>query len=358
MQRSFRATLPNGITVRITPYLDSNDQQIDLAAAAATLAEMLDSRGTSERDLLSFLANMTSTIFPEADPGSAPRLMDGPVERGADLIFEVRSSPGIGAVQIKTPHLNSPGVLETAYEQIKPLLEHSLFDKPVSVVYLISGRRAQLPKMTPAPARRDHRGTSVVVLSWDDVVDRLCVEEPDSALFEVLVVEVIRLSRRLLQAILSNPMVLAGIDDRKFEELVATLLFDLGLHDVHLTPPRKDGGRDVVIEHLDPATGHQQRYLVECKHWVSGNKVTMRWALSLLAVARKENATGAILLSSSGFGPRLLEQEISLSHKGLFLKDQNDLLRWGSVRQRQYGSIVMQSVDPNELLEPNDIKHR
>jgi hypothetical protein len=173
---------------------------------------------------------------------------------------------------------------------------------------------------------------------------------------EVVLIEVMRGSRRLLQAIVSNPSVLAGIDDRKLEELIATLLFDLGLHDAQLTPPRHDGGCDIVLEHLEPVTGQRQRYLVECKHWVSGNKVTMRWAVSLLQVSGQENAAGAILLSSSGFGPKLLEQQTTFSQQGLFLKNQIDLLRWIRIWERQYGSVLMEPVDPKKVLALGELQ--
>jgi hypothetical protein len=154
-----------------------------------------------------------------------------------------------------------------------------------------------------------------------------------------------------LRDLLSKPKLLSAIDDRKFEELVATLLFDLGIQDVELTPPRKDGGRDIIVRYLDKFTGNLLTYFMECKHYVSGNKVTMKWALSLLQVTRKDNATGAVLLSSSGFGPRLIEQEAVLMKKGLFLKEQQDLWKWISIWERQYGSILVQSIDPKTVLE-------
>lgn len=93
------------------------------------------------------------------------------------------------------------------------------------------------------------------------------------------------------------------------------------------------------------------RYLIECKHWVSGNKVTMRWAVRLLSVARGEQADGAILLSSSGFGPRLIEQEAALMKDKVFLKDAGHLASWLKLWERQYGTVLVRPVDPRELLE-------
>jgi restriction system protein len=161
---------------------------------------------------------------------------------------------------------------------------------------------------------------------------------------------VIDFARRLLRRLVVNPGLIRAIDDRKFEELVATLLSDLGLQDVELTPPRKDGGKDIIAVH-DGADGRRSRYFIECKHWVSGNKVTMRWAVHLLSIARKEQADAAVLLSTSGFGPKLIEQEASLTKDGLFLRGADHLARWTSLWERQYGAMLVHPVDPRELLE-------
>ena len=362
MNRSLRAKLPNGMTVIITPYFEKEDQRKEnLAAAADHLAEMLDSPATRETELLSFLGNVALAVFPEADPSSKPSVMHGTVEGGVDLTFDLKAAPGIGIVEIKTPRLDSERSLQVALFKIRDVIAGAAFGKPVHVVYLIAGRRHQITSATleRASAQRDRLriGVPVVLLSWDQIVDRLSggLDNADGPQLEVVLVEVVRLSRRLLQAILSRPAVLAGIDDRKFEELVATLLFDLGIQDVQLTPPRQDGGRDIIIVHMDPATGMLQTYLIECKHWVSGRKVTMRWALSLLHVAQRESAAGAVLLSSSGFGPRLLEQETTMMQEGLFLKDQRDLMEWIGVWERQYGSILMEPVDPKKILALNGV---
>ena len=77
----------------------------------------------------------------------------------------------------------------------------------------------------------------------------------------------------------------------------------------------------------------------------------MRWAIHLMSVARKEQAEAAVLLSSSGFGPELLEQEATLKKDGLFLKDARHLAQWIVLWERQYGSMLVTPVDPRVLLE-------
>jgi len=233
-----------------------------------------------------------------------------------------------------------------ALEQVDQYLRRMPAELPVKVAYVIAGRRSAMTAVGREHVRQSATSVPVQVWTWDDVAERLRGTgnpEPD---YEIVLIEVVELSRRLLRALVKAPALLAGIDDRKFEELVATLLFDLGLQDVELTPARKDGGRDIIARYDDPATDRRYTYLVECKHWVSGNKVTLRWALSLLDIAKRDSASGVVLLSSSGFGPKLLEQEASLNAKGLKLRDSQDLHRWIDLWERQYGSVLLQPVDP------------
>ncbi len=77
----------------------------------------------------------------------------------------------------------------------------------------------------------------------------------------------------------------------------------------------------------------------------------MRWALHLMSVRRNEKADGAILLSSSGFGPRLLDQEVTLAADKLYLRGTSQLFRWVELWERQYGSIITEPVRPEVLFE-------
>src|SRR5262249_5832669 len=141
----------------------------------------------------------------------------------------------------------------------------------------------------------------------------------------------------LLEQLLRNPKLLEAIDDRKFEEIVATLLFDIGLEDVHITETGGDGGRDIIATHVSPNTRQPEIYFIECKHWVSGRRITARWAFKLASVVKDSNATAGLLLSSSGFGPKLIEQEASFERSGIHLRDAQDISKWLSIWERRYG---------------------
>lgn len=350
MSRILRARLPNGIVVSVDPFLESSGTSITtLAADAERLAMLLHNNSTSESELLTFLVNAASTIFIEAAPAQRPSVVLGGDELGADLVFALEKTEGVGIVQVRATASDANRAID---QQSLNLLSRPLLGRPIEFMYVIAGRDPNSNKHA-MQIRRQLGAVPMYVLSWDEVVNRLAGPEDNAteSHFEIVLVEIVNISRRLLLALASDPNLLSGIDDRQFEGLVATLLFALGLEDVELTPARKDGGRDIIMSHINSKTGCREVFVMECKHWVSGEKVTMRWAIDLLNVARRDEAVGAVLLSSSGFGPRLLDQEATLAVQGLFLKGPQTLSNWISVWQRQYGSILLEPVDPRKVLD-------
>jgi hypothetical protein len=95
---------------------------------------------------------------------------------------------------------------------------------------------------------------------------------------------------------------------RTFECLVERLYKKMG-YKTELTPPRKDGGRDVIA--LNEKPGHQQRLLVECK--LHTEPVGVHLARALLGVVSHEKANKGVLVSTADFtkGSRQLAKENS-----------------------------------------------
>lgn len=351
-----RARLPNGVTVAIdTANHIPDDLHVSksISSSPEDLSRLLSSRDTTEVELIHFLSNILPAVLPEADPASRPRFPRsariGPHERelGVDIIFNTQQG-NQGFVETKTHRWQASG---RSREELMVTLQR-LLHVPAhwEVGYIIAGRRRHLARLKDISEQFTDYPWELQIVSWDDIADRLHVSsENGTPEFTVVLFEIVNMSRRLLSRLAHSPALLAGIDDRKFEELVATLLSELGFDEVMLTPPRQDGGRDIVFDFIDEATAIRSNYVMECKHWTSGNKVTTRWAIKLLHVMRKEKAKG-ILLSSSSFGPRLLEQEAEFRKEGLHIRDSADLHQWISVWQRQYGGVLFEPVDPRQVL--------
>jgi hypothetical protein len=187
-------------------------------------------------------------------------------------------------------------------------------------------------------------------ITWDELYQMATCPSALYA-FEPVTVAAIQIGcRHLLKGILRDPNVLAEIHHRQFEELVAVLLSDVGLDVVELTQNGRDGGMDIVVKHHDVATRQDELIVIECKHWTSGRKVSLSVAATLQDVRQREAADTAILLSSSGFSPQLLELRSQLEDTGVYLRDSHDLGKWIRIWERTFGSPFRYRLNPRNML--------
>ena len=347
--RVLRAKLPNGEIVHLrTPGCEP----VGEVGAREELATLIASSQVENSRLLETLCDVVRVIFPGARRGETEANLDAcSSSYRPDLLVEFESEKEIGLVELERTSMR-PGDVRQALLQVQRYAVAVMSDDYRIVrTYVIVGEDGSEsvgefdPEVPGAPP--------TTILTWADVAARLTVtteSEHDNSVYTIILVEIATGARRLLRALAAHPELLSGVNDLRFEELVATLLFDLGFEEVELTPARADQGRDVIVTRRNPANGIREVYLFECKHWVSEKKVHTKIAAKLLDVLERDDATGAILLSSSGFGPRLLEQEAAYTRKGLRLRTEQHLRSWVSAWERYYGSVLISPLDPFELM--------
>lgn len=96
-----------------------------------------------------------------------------------------------------------------------------------------------------------------------------------------------------------NPEVLWEVDDRKFEEICATVLCREGYR-VHLTSKSGDGGFDLMAFNHDGFL--TSMYLIECKRWHPQKKrVGVPIVRQLNGVVEKMSAHGGLVMTTSEF---------------------------------------------------------
>jgi len=76
--------------------------------------------------------------------------------------------------------------------------------------------------------------------------------------------------KELAKLVCFEPGKLQQLEWRDLERMLAVVLDGIG-YAVRLTPPTKDGGKDIVVQFI--ASRRTQSHYVEVKHWVSGKKV-------------------------------------------------------------------------------------
>lgn len=137
----------------------------------------------------------------------------------------------------------------------------------------------------------------------------LLVEDspPDSIIERVAVV-----NDQLLERIKKDPKLMYGLSPRKFEELVAELLYKQGF-EVELTPATRDGGFDIYAAKIESIG--KFLYLVECKRYTPPKKVGVQVIRSLHGVVQKEQANAGIVVTSSYFTSDAKELQSELEHQ-------------------------------------------
>lgn len=111
-------------------------------------------------------------------------------------------------------------------------------------------------------------------------------------------VDITTVSDEFLRRFRDNPDLLHDLTPRGFEELVAELLGRLG-YEVTLTPPSKDGGKDIYAARKDHLGAFL--YIVECKKYSPRRPVGVGLIRQLHGVVQAEQATAGILATTSFF---------------------------------------------------------
>ena len=143
-------------------------------------------------------------------------------------------------------------------------------------------------------------------------VDRLDVEHTG---FAEEVRDILRVvSRRFATLIAKDPRVLDELEWRDIERTVAEVFDGLGFSTT-LTPPSKDGGKDIVLECT--VRGHLAEYVVEIKHWRSGSRVGSGAIRNFLNVIARESRQGGLYLSTYGYCDNAFEQLSTIDRQRL-----------------------------------------
>lgn len=91
---------------------------------------------------------------------------------------------------------------------------------------------------------------------------------------------------------------LLDISPRDFEHIVERL-FDEMKYETFLTPPSKDGGRDVIA--TKQKTGNRERLYIECKRYAPTHPVDRKTAFALLGNVSNDKVTKGIIITTSRF---------------------------------------------------------
>jgi Holliday junction resolvase len=165
---------------------------------------------------------------------------------------------------------------------------------------------------------------SIELLDLQDLenwVSRLA-EQPDGMPDRVRLL-ITTLSHDFAILVAENPTALDHLEWRDLERMMERIMQGIGFN-VILTRPSKDEGKDLILS--CEATDGEKSYIIELKHWRSGVRVGKNAVKDFLNVLVKENRSGALFLSTSGFTGDSFEGLTEIERQHLRFGDTNKIV--------------------------------
>ncbi len=135
---------------------------------------------------------------------------------------------------------------------------------------------------------------------------------------------IVSVNEDLIKRLKLEPESIYQLTPRKFEEILADLLTDMGM-EVELTQASKDDGRDIMAK-FDAGAG-KMLCLVEAKRYRKDRKVGIELVKQLFGTLCDSNATSAMLVTTSSFTDGAKEFQKKYEWK-MGLRDYCNVVEW------------------------------
>jgi small GTP-binding protein len=127
----------------------------------------------------------------------------------------------------------------------------------------------------------------------------------------------------LCEAVAKNPAALHEIEWRDLERLIARALEEIGFS-VVLTPPAKDGGKDIIANCI--VENEEKIYYIEIKHWRKRGRPGTKQIYEFIEVNACDNTNGGLFISASGFTDIVYGRLSELSRQNVRLGNQDKIV--------------------------------
>ncbi|MEP6822048.1 MAG: restriction endonuclease [Chthoniobacterales bacterium] len=163
-----------------------------------------------------------------------------------------------------------------------------------------------------------------------------------------LAVELREVSAELIRWLARHPDHMHQLQPRKFEEVVAEIIRDMG-HEVHLQKQTRDGGRDIRVIMKTPFGN--LLVLVECKRWAPNNPVSVDVVRSFLHVIRDGDKANVGIIATTARFSSDAKREARKFEWLLKLKDWEQIREWASHYGQWYRPPGKELWLPNDFLK-------
>ena len=312
-------------------WLRGEDGVVPAAEAVAVLARVLEPLLALERFTVS-----------DAEPGR---------DEGVDLVARRSEAEGADAeylgIQYKHHGLGRPIEID-AVHQIVGAQTSGPYDR-----LMLIGRFG----FTPSAIELAHRvdPVSIELLDLNGIerwIARIEAGEPPHAhpnrhsahQIQLLIMSV---SHEFAKLVAREPSTLDHLEWRDLERMMARVMEALGF-DVTLTPPSKDGGKDLILNCR--ATRGLESFIVELKHWRSGKRVGKAAVSDFFEVIVSEERSGGLFLSTSGYNTDAFEGLTEITRQRLRLGEKTKVVLLAQTYFRATSGLWSPPADLPQVL--------
>lgn len=187
--------------------------------------------------------------------------------------------------------------------------------------------------------------SSDVLANWAFFLDD--ASELDADPLSSVKAAIVECCNRLCELIANNPSTIDQIEWRDLERAVATALTGIGFR-VTLTPPSKDGGKDVIVECV--LKGRIHTYYLEIKHWKSGKRVGHPVVSQFVEVITKDKVDGGIILSTSGYSNEVFAAVGQIDSKLVRIRGSDTIVAMCQMYTRERNRLWLKKEPLPQLL--------
>lgn len=166
--------------------------------------------------------------------------------------------------------------------------------------------------------------SNMLVLNQKGSYQEELYTEPEDETIDKVPAVITSIDDQIKRYFKQNPEKMYDLSPRKFEELVADILKDMGF-DVELTKATRDGGRDIIAHIRNSVCSYLTH--IECKKYAPDNKIGVGIIREVMGVHHLRQATKSIIVTT-GFFSKDAIKEAAMVENHLALKDFNSLKEW------------------------------
>lgn len=259
-------------------------------------------------------------------------LPSGICNRCMSEIEKIRLDPAARMARLRQLNLIENGIIRATRQKMLLDTSQSHTSTPITFGKIIKERETRKTIQVALRARADALYAAIPAVITESRSND-CIQP-----------ELLAVNREFMEWLATHPEYMRELPPRKFEEVIAAILEDLG-HTVEITPQTRDGGYD-IIACLKTALG-EILTIVECKRWLPPARVDLAVIERFLYTVReKTRANRGMIATTTQFS-------IDARKAANEYKFQLRLADFGAIKEmaKQFGS--WKRCDDTMLWVPN-----